>query len=173
MQERTGSSTYLGSADEWMRQRNNAEHRSCSNKRRQMAAQQRAIGQRISGRASLRVRCTKSITAHLAVDCHVGSSGSPVRCYSFCGAKRWLCCRDSKFESSSWFRLDSASGPCTKPFPSAALRVSFTDDDAAIAVELSLSLLLHWLNTKPPFLPLVFNLPFTASNITLSETIGV
>ena len=31
---------------------------------------------------------------------------------------------------------------------------SFTDDDAAIAVELSLSL--RWLNTKPPLLPACF-----------------
>lgn len=95
--------------------------------------------------------------ADLAVDSEVAllhrQSGPLLQ---LCGAKRWLCCRDSKFESFSCSRLDSASGPCTKPFPSAALRVAFTDDDAAIAVELCLPIA-HQLNTKPPLLPLVFS----------------
>jgi hypothetical protein len=167
MQERAGSSTYLGSADELMRQRNNAEHRSCSNKRRQMAAQQRAIGQRrMSGRASLRARCTES--THLPSGCGVVRSRSSWQSgplLHLCGAKRWLCCRDFKFESFSCFRLDSASGPCTKPFPSAALRVSFTDDDAAIAVELSLPIVPHQLNTKPLCCRLFLNLPPTLHSL--------
>ena len=70
------------------------------------------------------------------------------------------------------FRLDSASGPCTKPFSSAALRVSFTDDDAAIAVELSLpiaALAQH----ETPSLAACFQSHIYGLDSTLSETIEV
>lgn len=135
MQERTGSSTYLGSADEWMRQRNNAEHRRCSNKRRQKA-QQDPLANEISGCATLRARgteVTKSTTACVAV------------LVSYCCS--WQSGSVAAFAlvvlSKSHLALGSER-PCTKPHPSQVrLCESFTDRDSLFPI----AVLAH---TKPP-----------------------